>query len=71
MDDHMVIARRQVLVQLDDDLKELARRAQLVRLLGNDSSSSDLVVALDAMLEHATPALRRTLARPTVAADET
>jgi ATP-dependent 26S proteasome regulatory subunit len=45
-------------------IKELARRAQLVGLQGNDSSSSDLVVALDAMLEHATPVLRRTLAGP-------
>ncbi len=45
-------------------IKELARRARLVELRGNDSSSSDLVVALDAMLEHATPVLRRTLAGP-------
>lgn len=45
-------------------IKELARRAQLVELRGNDSSSSNLVVALDAMPEHATPVLRRTLARP-------
>jgi hypothetical protein len=45
-------------------IKELARRAQLVGLQGNDSSSSDLGVALDAMVEHATPVLRRTLAGP-------
>ena len=51
-------------------IKELARRAQLVGLQGNDSSSSDLVVALDAMLEHATPVLRRTLAGPIAGPDE-
>ncbi|MFN3255132.1 MAG: AAA family ATPase [Ilumatobacter sp.] len=46
-------------------IKELARRAQLVELRGEESSStSSLVVALDAMLEHATPVLRRSLAGP-------
>jgi cell division protease FtsH len=46
-------------------IKELARRAQLVELRGDASSStSSLVVALDAMLEHATPVLRRSLAGP-------
>lgn len=45
-------------------IKELARRAELINLDGNDSSSSNLVVALDAMLDSATPVLRRTLAGP-------
>ena len=45
-------------------IKELARRAELVRLQGLATSSSNLVTALDEMLEHATPVLRRSLAGP-------
>jgi hypothetical protein len=45
-------------------IKELARRAELVGLQGANTSSSALTTALDAMLEHATPVLRRTLAGP-------
>ena len=45
-------------------IKELARRAELVRLGGTTTSSSALTAALDEMLEHATPVLRRTLAAP-------
>ena len=45
-------------------IKELARRAELVRLQGASTSSSSLTAALDAMLRHATPVLRRTLAGP-------
>lgn len=43
-------------------IKELARRAELVRLQGTSNSASPLAAALDAMLDHATPILRRTLA---------
>ncbi len=45
-------------------VKELARRAELVKLRGGDGATSALAVALDAMLDHATPVLRRTLAGP-------
>ncbi|MEY2553659.1 MAG: cell division protease FtsH, partial [Ilumatobacteraceae bacterium] len=45
-------------------IKELARRAELVRLQGANTSSSTLTAAFDAMLEHATPVLRRALAGP-------
>lgn len=45
-------------------IKELARRAELVRLQGTTTGVSALATALDAMLEHATPILRRTLAGP-------
>ena len=45
-------------------IKELARRAELVRLQQASTPSSTLTAALDAMLEHATPVLRRTLAGP-------
>ena len=45
-------------------IKELARRAELVRLQGASTPSSTLTAALDAMLKHATPVLRRTLAGP-------
>lgn len=45
-------------------IKELARRAELVRLQGTVPGVSVLTRALDAMLEHATPVLRRTLAGP-------
>ncbi|MGA9278718.1 hypothetical protein [Ilumatobacter sp.] len=44
--------------------KILARRAQLVGLQATTRRPSNLVVALNAMLEHATPVLRRTLAGP-------
>ncbi len=43
-------------------IKELARRAELVRL--GDHTDDALSAALDAMLEHSTPILRRTLAAP-------
>lgn len=45
-------------------IKELARRAELMRLQGTNPSLSSVTAALDAMLEHATPVLRRTLAGP-------
>ena len=43
-------------------IKELDRRAELARLQGTNPTVSALTPALDAMLEHATPVLRRTLA---------
>lgn len=42
-------------------IKELPRRAELVRLRGDVSPSTSLSAVLDAMNKHATPALRRTL----------
>ncbi len=45
-------------------IKELARRAELVRLQGAPDGASTLSTALDAMLEHATPVLRRSLSGP-------
>ena len=45
-------------------IKELARRAELIRLQETSTPSTSLTAALDAMLEHATPVLRRTLAGP-------
>jgi hypothetical protein len=44
-------------------IKELARRAALLRLQRGDVSTA-LTDALDAMLEHATPVLRRSLSGP-------
>lgn len=45
-------------------IKELARRAELVRLDGANAGTSTLTAGLDAMLEHATAVLRRSLAGP-------
>lgn len=45
-------------------IKELARRAHLVQIAGHASAENSLSVALDRMLEQATPVLRRTLAGP-------
>lgn len=45
-------------------VKELARRAELVKLRGDDIGASALAVALEEMLARATPTLRRTLAGP-------
>ena len=42
-------------------IKELARRAELVRLRGDATPTTSLSVALDSMIEHATPALRQAL----------
>lgn len=49
-------------------VKELGRRAALTRLRTGQPSSASLEHALDAMLEHATPILRRSLAGPTAGA---
>lgn len=40
-------------------IKELARRAELLRLQGTVTSTNHLAAALDVMLEHVTPGLRR------------
>ena len=45
-------------------IKELARRAELLRLNGTSPAPDAVGAALDAMLEHATPVLRRSLAAP-------
>ncbi len=47
-------------------IKELARRAELIRLRpdGTDRDALALALALAAMVEHATPVLRRSLAAP-------
>lgn len=42
-------------------IKELARRAELMRLRGDATSTTSLSVALDSMIERATPALRQAL----------
>ncbi|MET0459589.1 MAG: ATP-binding protein [Ilumatobacteraceae bacterium] len=62
-------ADEDVVAQLDGVapafIKELARRAALVRLRDGATTGTALATALDTMLEHATPVLRRTLAGPT------
>ncbi len=45
-------------------VKELARRSHLAQIAGAATTENSLGVALDAMLEQATPVLRRTLAGP-------
>lgn len=52
-------------------IKELARRAELIRLQRTAPSGRELDVALDAMLTHATPVLLRALAGPVADAEDT
>ncbi len=51
-------------------IKELARRAELIRLQQTSAPSTALTAALDAMLEHATPVLLRMLSGPAAHVDD-